>query len=55
VGGFGAGTVLAMAAYASCVGLVARRFARGPLHAYRIVLGSCALAAIAVGCFWLVM
>lgn len=51
--GFGAGTIVAMTAYAGCVGAVARRTARGPAHAYRLLLGTCASAAIVVGCIWL--
>lgn len=51
--GFGVGTVAAMTFYASCIGALAQRTARRAASAYRILLASCAGAAIVVGCFWL--
>jgi ABC-type nickel/cobalt efflux system permease component RcnA len=51
--GFGIGTVAAMTLYATCVGALAQRTARRAAGAYRILLASCAGAAIVVGCFWL--
>jgi ABC-type nickel/cobalt efflux system permease component RcnA len=51
--GFGAGTVAAMAAYAGCIGAIARRTAHGTVRSYRVLLGSSAGAAVVVGCIWL--
>jgi ABC-type nickel/cobalt efflux system permease component RcnA len=53
VAGFGAGSIVAMTAYAACVGALARRSTRGPLHWYRLLLSSSAAAAVVVGCVWL--
>jgi sulfite exporter TauE/SafE len=50
---FGLGTIAAMAAFSSAIGLLgARATARGD-RLYRAVLGLCSTAAIGVGGFWL--
>jgi hypothetical protein len=50
---FGMGTVVSMAVFASVIGLVATRCSIGSDRAYRRMMGVCSLAAIGVGCFWL--
>lgn len=54
LGGFGAGAVLAMSAFASVVGALARRVGTGASPGHRHVLHACSVAAIAVGLWWLV-
>jgi ABC-type nickel/cobalt efflux system permease component RcnA len=49
---FGAGTVISMATFSSVLGLVTRRYAVGSVQVYRGLLGTCAVTAMAVGCFW---
>lgn len=53
IGGFGVGTVLAMAAFSSVLGLAATRLA-GRTGAYPLILGAASAAAIVVGGVWLV-
>jgi len=55
LGAYGAGTILAMASFAGVVGLVGRRTAARTVPAYRWLLGTSAVAAIGVGCFWLIV
>ncbi len=54
LGAYGAGTILAMASFAGVVGLIGQRTAGRTLPAYRWLLGTSAVAAIGVGCFWLI-
>jgi ABC-type nickel/cobalt efflux system permease component RcnA len=51
---FGAGTIVAMAAFSWLVGLMASRCAEGSTRLYRRLLFSCAGTAMVVGCFWFV-
>jgi ABC-type nickel/cobalt efflux system permease component RcnA len=53
LGAFGLGTVVSMAAFSSVVGLVAARCSIGGDRAYRRMMAVCSVAAIGVGCFWL--
>ena len=50
---FGVGTVVAMAAFSWGMGLMAARFKIHGAKVYRNLLGTCAVAAMGVGCFWL--
>jgi sulfite exporter TauE/SafE len=51
---FGVGTVISMATFSWVMGWMTRRFAVGSAKVYRGLLGTCAITAMAVGCFWLV-
>ena len=51
---FGVGTVIGMMAFSSVCGWLATRPWAAGLAGYRRVMGGCALAALAVGGFWLV-
>ncbi len=53
VAAFGVGTVISMATFSSLMGVVTRRYAVGSVFVYRGLLSTCAVAAMAVGCFWL--
>lgn len=53
LGAYGTGTIVAMASFAGVVGLIGQRTAGRTVPAYRWLLGSSAVAAIGVGCFWL--
>ena len=50
---FGIGTVVAMAAFSWGMGLMAARFKIHGPKIYRNLMGTCAVAAMGVGCFWL--
>ncbi len=50
---FGAGTILSMASFSWLLGAITKRFAFGSLKIYRGLLGTCAVAAMTVGVFWL--
>jgi len=50
---FGLGTVAAMAAFSWGMGWMAGRFETRGALVYRRLLGTCAVAALGVGCFWL--
>jgi len=50
---FGVGTIAAMAAFSWGLGHLAARFEARGLRIYRGLMGTCAVAAMAVGCFWL--
>jgi len=50
---FGAGTVVSMTTFSWVMGLVTRRLAIGSVPVYRGLLATCAVTAMAVGCFWL--
>jgi hypothetical protein len=50
---FGLGSITAMTTFALAVSAAAARLAGGPLRFYRMLLASCAGAAILVGCWWL--
>jgi hypothetical protein len=50
---FGLGTICAMATFSWSMGWLAGRFANRGLNIYRGLMGTCAVAAMAVGCFWL--
>ena len=49
---FGAGTVLAMAGFSSVVGWLTRRYATNSVNLYRGLMGTCAVAAMAIGGIW---
>ena len=49
---FGLGTVLAMAGFSSGIGWLTRRFAANSVNVYRSLMGTCAVAAMAIGCIW---
>ena len=51
---FGAGTVVSMAMFSSGIGLLAKRCNASGAKIYRGLMSTCAVAAMAVGCFWLV-
>jgi ABC-type nickel/cobalt efflux system permease component RcnA len=51
---FAAGTVASMALFAWLMGTVASKFGRRSAQAYRGLMSACSIAAIGVGCFWLV-
>lgn len=51
---FAVGTVAAMAAFSSVLGLVAARGSQGGGRFYRNLMGTCSLAAFAVGGWWVV-
>jgi len=53
VAAFGAGTVVAMTAFAALIGWVARRFSRNGARLYRALLSTFGAAAIVVGVIWL--
>lgn len=54
LGGFGAGAIVAMTAFAALVGAIARGVGRRDLLAHRGVLYACSFSAVLVGGFWLV-
>ncbi|HEV2434533.1 MAG TPA: sulfite exporter TauE/SafE family protein, partial [Verrucomicrobiae bacterium] len=49
---FGSGTILAMAGFSSVVGWLTRRYATNRVNLYRGLMGTCAVAAMAIGCVW---
>ena len=51
---FAAGTVVAMAAFSWGIGFVAAKCSARGLKVYRGLMGTCAVTAMAVGCYWLV-
>jgi ABC-type nickel/cobalt efflux system permease component RcnA len=51
---FGAGTVVSMAMFSSGIGLLAKRCNASGAKIYRGLMSTCAVAAMVVGCFWLV-
>ncbi len=53
LGGFGAGTIGAMAGFGWAMGKVASRAAGAGARAHRLLLMGCSTAAIAIGCVWL--
>lgn len=55
VGGFSVGTIAAMVAFSSTVGLLAAWLTQRGQNAYRALLGTASAAAIGVGVFWLVL
>lgn len=50
---FGIGTIAAMAAFSQLVGIVGARVERRGAPVYQGFLGICSIAALGVGCFWL--
>jgi ABC-type nickel/cobalt efflux system permease component RcnA len=52
---YGVGTVIAMAAFSSAIGLVAERWAIRRVKAYRGLLCGCSMAACLIGVYWLVI
>ncbi len=50
---FGVGTIISMAAFSSGIGWLAKRCNASGLNVYRGLMSTCAVAAMAVGCFWL--
>jgi len=51
---FGLGTIISMAVFSSAIGWLATRCSVGSAKAYRGLMSCCAVAAMGVGCFWLV-
>jgi sulfite exporter TauE/SafE len=51
---FGIGTVLAMAGFSSGIGWLTHRYATNSVNIYRGLMGTCAVAAMAIGCIWFV-
>jgi ABC-type nickel/cobalt efflux system permease component RcnA len=51
---FAAGTVASMAGFSWMMGIAARRAANRGVNLYRGLMGSCGVAAVVVGCVWLV-
>ena len=51
---FGAGTIIAMVFFSSAVGLLAARFSFSNARSYRLLMGTCSLLALILGCCWLV-
>lgn len=51
---FAAGTVVSMAGFSWMMGFAARRAAHRGMNLYRGLMGTCGVAAIIVGCVWLV-
>ena len=49
---FGVGTVLAMAAFSSGIGLVATRCEISGAKIYRGLMSTCGAAAMVIGAFW---
>jgi len=54
LGAFGVGTVMAMIAFATVIGMMSRGFAGKGVHAYQALMYTCSFAALAVGTYWLV-
>jgi hypothetical protein len=52
---FGVGSVASMAVFAFAIGHMAARLAISGERAYRQLMVVCSMAAMAVGCVWLVM
>ena len=50
---FGVGTVAAMSVYAGLIGAVERRFADAGANAWAGLMGTCGVASVVVGVFWL--
>jgi len=50
---FGVGTVISMAAFSWTMGIVAARCSASGGRTYRGLMTCCSIAAMAVGCFWL--
>lgn len=55
LGGFGVGTIGAMAGFGWMMGRVAQRLAGVGLRAHRLLVLGCGAAAITIGCVWLVV
>lgn len=53
LGGFGLGTIAAMAGFSWVMGGVAQRLVGVGLQAHRLLVTGCAAAAITIGCVWL--
>lgn len=51
---FGVGTIAAMATFSSGMGWLTTRFADNSVKIYRGLMGTCAVAAMVVGCIWFV-
>jgi ABC-type nickel/cobalt efflux system permease component RcnA len=51
---FGAGTILAMAGFSSGMGWFTNRYAASSVKIYRTLMGTCAAAAMVIGCIWFV-
>jgi len=49
---FGIGTVLAMAGFSWGMGFLSSRFATNSVKIYRGLMGTCAVAAMVIGCIW---
>jgi ABC-type nickel/cobalt efflux system permease component RcnA len=55
LGGYGAGNLLAMGGFAWLMGWAGARLSDWGVKSYRLTLGACSVAAIAVGLAWLVI
>jgi ABC-type nickel/cobalt efflux system permease component RcnA len=51
---FAGGTIVSMASFSWLMGVVAARCRGGSAKAYRALMSSCSIAAMVVGCVWLV-
>jgi len=51
---FGIGTIVSMGAFAGLMGVLAQRPMFDGVKAYRGLVATCSVAAVVVGCFWLV-
>jgi ABC-type nickel/cobalt efflux system permease component RcnA len=52
VAAFGLGSILAMAVFSGCIGLVAGRATARSIEAYNGLLGLCSVAAVGIGIWW---
>lgn len=52
--GFGLGSIIAMSVFGWVIGLLAHRTASSGMIVFRRLLSTCSVAAILVGCWWLV-
>ncbi len=50
---YGVGTIAAMTTFSSLIGMLSSRLSMGGPRAYQLLMGSCSLAAVFVGVFWL--
>lgn len=50
---FGGGTIFAMSAFSSVVGMLAEKFSFNNARSYRWLMGTCAALALLLGCYWL--
>lgn len=53
ISAFAIGTILSMATFSTLMALLANRFKQSGLKIYRGLMCACSIAAIGIGCFWL--